>query len=373
MQKKELKVCKSGNAKVPFEVRFYEKGVLKRKRFADKLDALKFAEEKNKEVILPEVLQLGDDDRVIFSQIKALCEKHSYSLQALYEHLLNSKSIFRNLESITWKKAMELYLLHNSSYARATKEFYTNQITYLFEKNKLKNVDDILDIDINLALSRVSNQSHCMRVNKKFFKWCISVGYLNVNPFDGVEIAQELGVKQLPAVLSVARTKELLEAVPAKWKPAFALWVFVGLRPSEIIDKYRPALAVGDIDFENKRITIRGEASKMRRKPRIIVNAPNVIWKWLEPLKALPKDAQVAPASYMSYRRLKKALGADLNEKDILRHSFGTYSFFEFGESITKDIMGHGQTTTTLFKHYKGLATASDAKKYFKIAPKSKK
>ncbi len=55
---------------------------------------------------------------------------------------------------------------------------------------------------------------------------------------------------------------------------------------------------------------------------------------------------------------------------NAMRHSFGSYHFALYGDSIKTSLqMGHKQSDTTLFEHYRALTTESRGQKYFDIKP----
>lgn len=66
------------------------------------------------------------------------------------------------------------------------------------------------------------------------------------------------------------------------------------------------------------------------------------------------------------------ACGVDLPH-DVLRHSFASYGYHYLGAEKTVEILGHVGGFGVFAKHYKGLATPAQAKRYFEIAPKAAK
>ena len=129
----------------------------------------------------------------------------------------------------------------------------------------------------------------------------------------------------------------------------------------------RCAPADADVDFAGRKITVPAEVSKVRRA-RVLTDLPDNLWAWLEPLKNRPTAHTVAPASYDVWRRAKAQSGVEL-PKDVLRHSFASYGYHYLGAEHTVEILGHVGGFGVFAKHYKGLANADDAKKYFTILP----
>ena len=370
----ESVVLKSGNPKCPYYVKFDfspDKKTFNRKYFKNELDAQAFADEKNTELNLPKELKFENTDRIVFSQIKDLCPLNRVTLSEAYNFLALKIGEIRPVKAIAIADALPAYLKTIKKVrglAANTLRFYEQCISTFFEANYFKNISDVSSCNLSEAFSKVASPLHVKRALKPFFDWCVEMDYATSNPIASVKPQTKLKVREIPHVLTLEQTRLMFAVLPPIWKPAFALWAFAGLRPSEIIDASRPGIPISNIDFENKRIRI--DVGKMRRHPRIIVNAPANLWPWLEPLQNLPRTDAVAPESYECYINLKNKLPFDLPQ-DTLRHSYGTNAYFHFGESVAKDVMGHGKNTDTLFTFYKGLGTPATAKQYFSITPQS--
>jgi co-chaperonin GroES (HSP10) len=53
-----------------------------------------------------------------------------------------------------------------------------------------------------------------------------------------------------------------------------------------------------------------------------------------------------------------------------MRHSFGSYHFAMYADSIkTSNELGHKQGDNVLFSHYRALSTKEKSEQYFKIVP----
>ena len=137
---------------------------------------------------------------------------------------------------------------------------------------------------------------------------------------------------------------------------------FAGIRPNELVaDVKKKFLQVKDIDFENKKITIPGSVSKIR-KMRILENLPENLWAWIEPLRGAKKIC----GNYEQSKKVKSKLPVKL-KKDTLRHSFATYAYYYLGAEHAVDILGHDFKTYQKF--YKGLTNKENSEKYFSIMP----
>ena len=367
----KIKVVKSGIKSAPFLVKYdfsADRKTFKRKFFKSEIDAQNYADELNNEQNLPNELKFKNTDRIVFSQIKELCETNNIPLSRAYNFLVGKINEIRPVKDATFADAIIDYekYLSAKKISGNTIRFYKQCLKTFFNANELKNVSEAAQCNPIEAFEKVKSPVHVKRALSPFLDWCVGKQYITSNPIKGLKLNMRLTAHKIPHILSIKNTKLLFELLPEAWKPAFALLAFAGLRPSEIIDASRPGILVSNIDFKNKRITI--DVGKMSRKPRIILNAPANLWSWIAPLKGKEPSDTVAPGSYQSYINLMRKLPIDMPQ-DILRHSFGTYSYFKYGESVTKDIMGHGTQTNTLFKYYKGLGTPKDAEAYFNIKP----
>lgn len=205
---------------------------------------------------------------------------------------------------------------------------------------------------------------------KILFNWLMREGFCSANPFAEYRGLERIVDKKDIRILTAAQTKEFLGALPDKLQPAFALMAFAGVRPGEMHNTFKKdILRWEDIDFNNKRINIRSEVAKGRKR-RIIHGLPPNIWEWLNLCK--DKTGPIVPITSgrvdKNRQNVCKKIGLVWGE-DILRHSFGSYGYYKIGAELTVDNMGHTNGFDVFVKHYKGLANKAEAEKYFKILP----
>ena len=367
---KNLTIGKSGNPKCPFEIRWSENGKTKRKRFKLKFDALQFLEQQKAETIIPEELQLSIPDRMAFAQIKIVCAEKQINLNKAIEILSNyiNPTIADGCE---WSKAVELYLTEceRKKVRLSTLKGYKSKLS-LFQRRE--NVNNVAEITLEQAenyLATIPSPLHSKRALRPFFAFCCEKGWIVENPFLNAKIKKELSETKLPSVLSIEATQHLFANAPKDYLPEFALMTFAGIRPMELLyNKNEPkdVLKIGDIDFKNKTIRIRSSVAKTRTE-RLLVGLPDNLWQFLETLKHRNKDDNVAISNFDQNYKIRKNLGA--GAKDILRHSFASYGYHFLGIEHSVEILGHIRNFNTFAKHYKGLASKEDAKKYFSIVP----
>lgn len=366
---KKISIGKSGLPKCPFEVRWSFGGERKRKRFKSRGDAEFFAENLREEAILPDAYRFSPDERSVFASIKALCERADMPLADALDFVragISSKAV----AGCPWADAEQAFIADAERRgARAqTLKFYRSRLGLFAARERVQNIAEVDAERAEKYLAGILSPEHAKRALRAFFNFCKAQKWVAVNPFELAKTPRRLKEFAAPSILSLANTERLLNAVPPKWTPAVAIMAFAGVRPNELASLAgAEVVRVGDIDFTAQKITIRAEVSKVRRV-RILTGLPDNLWAWIEPLRGLPAEDNVAPASYDVWRRVKRNSGVNL-PKDVLRHSFASYAYHHIGAERAVEILGHIGGFGVFAKHYKGLATPDEAKKYFAILP----
>jgi hypothetical protein len=370
MKTKKVKFGKSGNKNCPFEVRWTENGKTKRKRFKIKFDALAFFEKMQAEYHAPEELQISMADRIFLHEIIELRKSKNLTNSDVIS-ILNNYVNPNICTGKDWSVATREYFLNceKRNLRQNTIDGYITMVS-IFQRNT--DVENIAEVSKEMAkefLNNISSPVHYQRALRPLFQFCIDKGWLNENPFADVKFDRPIKERSLASVLTIEATKNLFANLPKEWQPEFAIMAFAGVRPMELLynpDKPKDVVKIGDIDFENLTIRIRASVAKTRRE-RLLTHLPDNLWAWLEPLKNKPKNKNVCFGNYDQNYKTRKKFG--VADKDILRHSFGSYGYHYLGAELTIEIMGHEQGFSTFAKHYKGLSNPTDAKKYFEIVP----
>ncbi len=168
--------------------------------------------------------------------------------------------------------------------------------------------------------------------------------------------------------LTVPDAHAYLRAAPDKWRATFALALFAGLRPYECC-----RIRWSDIDFKGRTILVTPDVSKIRRK-RLIEGIPAVIWPWLEAGRkelgtVCPVNRRITHCTHnSSWARKRRQVAAQSGvtlSQDVFRHTFATYHVALTGNpALTARVLGHSGIGM-LAKHYDGITTKAEAKKYF--------
>lgn len=167
--------------------------------------------------------------------------------------------------------------------------------------------------------------------------------------------------------LPVDTVELVLRNIGPEYRSAIALMTFAGIRPEEVAGLDKPWLRWEHVNVKEKMVRIPAEIAKTGRT-RILEKLPPAIWAWL-----LPKspDQSVSPVGRRALvNQARAAAGLKQWPHDGLRHAFATYA-----TALTADVgqvaiwLGHNGNPTLLHRHYRGLATSADAKRFFALRP----
>ncbi len=264
-----------------------------------------------------------------------------------------------------------------------TIESYTNSLN-IFKRYVKKELNKITDKDIENYLSFLNNThsnasvNHEITVLNEFYKFILRKGYTSKNPMEF--FSSRKNPKRLPKYLTVEEVDSLLnislnDKFDYRNKAMFELMYATGTRVSEIL-----SLEVGDIDFYNCKVLIKGKGAKER-----ILPISDIALKYLKIFideyrnSFFPKNkkinnylflnnhgeklSRVAFLKTIKKEALKKGIKKDVSPH-ILRHSFATH-MIENGADIrsVQLLLGHENITTT--EIYTHLSNDFVKKSYF--------
>jgi integrase len=180
-------------------------------------------------------------------------------------------------------------------------------------------------------------------------------------------------------IYTATEIRRMLVAASPEFLPCIALGAFAGLRSSEV-----QRLKWSDIDFGKGTIT--ASAKKRGTPSRRFVPISENLRLWLAPYagrtglvwKPNEKNRQRAE-DYFSDAQAETSNATGDSGKNIqpvkwkangLRHSAASYRLAET-QNVAQVALEFGNSPGTIFKHYRELATADDAKAWFAVAPES--
>jgi integrase len=201
------------------------------------------------------------------------------------------------------------------------------------------------------------------RVLHALFNFAVAREFARDNPVARTERPKVLAKE--PGFLTPAQMRRLLANTGEKLCPSLAIGAFAGLRPAEV-----RRLTWDAVNLEERLISVSAKASKTASR-RLVPICDNLL-AWL--MRAPKRTGPVLPLSIANERDLavaaREAAGIKQWPVDALRHSWVTYRFALTGDAArTAAEAGHDQAV--LHRHYRALATKSEAENWFAIVPES--
>jgi len=221
--------------------------------------------------------------------------------------------------------------------------------------------DEISQWLVGLNLGPIG-QNNYRRVLVLTFNYGLKRKYCRTNPAADSDKVKE--VETEVSILTPAEAAKLLEVADDSILPAIALGLFAGLRRSEL-----ESLDWKEIDFTQGHILVRAEIAKSAR--RRFIEMPDNLREWLEPhAKAKGPVTLNTHGFRKSFDKARSdaglLIGWDGNE---LRHSFASYHLADRKDAgETSQALGH-TSPSVVFKHYRKVVTAGEAKVFWSITP----
>jgi integrase len=197
---------------------------------------------------------------------------------------------------------------------------------------------------------------------KMFLTWAVRQDYLPVNHrlFEANGMTRETVEAGDIDFFRPEELRKLLDHATAEIMPVIALGGLAGLRVEEIM-----RLDWADVWRVEGHVEITARQAKTRQR-RLVEICP-ALAAWLESCR--DKTGKVYPAGLHVYGRSFVKLRDSLKiptRKNGLRHAFCTYHFaLHSNENLTAAQAGN--SPAMIHAHYKGLATKTDAEKWFNV------
>ena len=192
------------------------------------------------------------------------------------------------------------------------------------------------------------------------FSDALKRGELDRNPLATVRTAKDRSERQ-PEIFTPAEVTRFMGTCPAAIRAAMAIQFFAGVRRSETL-----RLTWDKVNLLGGFIDISAGTSKTASR-RLVTITPN-LRKWLKPLAK--NSGPVAPSLDVYCNHLeayRKALQSTWKNNGA-RHSFISY-LMASKEDAAYVANQAGNSPAMIHKHYKALATKSEAAAYFGIVP----
>ncbi len=228
------------------------------------------------------------------------------------------------------------------------------------------------------------------RAYRAMFNYAVAERLIENNPVAGIRAVRM--DERLPTPFTVEAVRAIMQTAE-KWAPAIvptlAVQFFAGLRPGEAL-----GLDWSAVDFKGKTIRVMPETSKVRRTRIIEMN--KTLAEWLTPYRKASGPIGIQTPSQFNYYIFRKPIGPAYEQENIPiaerepdkrprglaaaarvawipdgpRKTFATMHFAQHGDAgKTAGILGHVGDAGILYKHYRGLATKAEARRFFTIRP----
>lgn len=225
--------------------------------------------------------------------------------------------------------------------------------------------------EVRVAAAGDSNRGRALRV---FFRWALHLEepLLRENPARSLEVANTYETEREVQILDPAEVHAAL-ARTYPYTSALALVLFAGVRIEELGGaKGKPPLLWQHIDTDERWIRIPAVNAKTRRS-RVNEGMPDTVWHYMYPQR--PSEPVCPGTPLQASRVYQRAAGYRTGRdapirpwpRNAMRHSFGTYHVaLANNPALTGLLMGHeGNSQSTLYRHYRGLATRKQAERFF--------
>ena len=197
------------------------------------------------------------------------------------------------------------------------------------------------------------------------FSWAVQQKMLAENPFDRIERRKIVRSEEVDIFTPSEAARLLRAAASHSVAVPFALMLFAGIRPAEVA-----RMEWSDIRREPSGelvIMVRPSVAKTREVRLVHVRGPLV--HLLESSLASSPTGRIIPVSWNNISRAVRADAGLKNRHDAARHSFASYALAS-GVPLAQvqDEMGHSRGSAMLFRHYRALATPSEAAAFWSIS-----
>jgi len=240
-------------------------------------------------------------------------------------------------------------------------------------------------IDGREGLKTAASRNAWTVTMRSLFKFAAKRYGLEMDP--ARDLAMGKVVRAAPEFLGVESVRRLLAAAEAVaerrggWAAAAtAILFFAGVRPVELVGQYglkgEGRKILGGLRWRDLKLSagvVRLGADVTKTAQTRLVPISRNLAAWLERYgRGEDADGRIVP-NPTAWRRAREAVEREAGVgwgQDYARHSFATYHFAAYGDrNALEAAMGHGESSTELERHYRGLATAAAAAAYWGIVP----
>lgn len=252
-------------------------------------------------------------------------------------------------------KAEEWSVKSRSNFAFATKSF--------LEAFGQRELSAIAPRDLAAWLTRYESpayRANIIRTLRPAFSYAVRREYLPENPFSKLETVRVQKTDAID-VFTPDEARRLVCTAPADCRPAYALLLFAGVRPTELT-----RLTWGNI--HDGFIHILPSVAKTGQVRNIDIE-PNLA-EWLHTSGVHEPSERICPNNWKRKNQAHRAACGLASRPDTARHSYASYWLALHKDADALKLrMGHSRSSDTLFAHYRAAATPAAAAEYWNIRP----
>ena len=228
-----------------------------------------------------------------------------------------------------------------------------------------------------------SSINHWITTIKSAYKFAGEEFGLAVNPAERLKKTKIVrGETEFLTVEDAEKILRAAEEIGGEAAAATAILFFAGIRPAELSGKYKARKEdgtaggeiLGGLTWDKVRLdagVIRLDKKVTKTLQARLVPISENLAAWLRAYGEGREGRVVKnPQAWKTMRQRIEARAGVKWGQDFARHSFATYHFAAHGDrNALEAAMGHGESSTVLEKHYKGLASKAEAAKFWGIRP----
>lgn len=261
----------------------------------------------------------------------------------------------------------------------STLEWYNERIEYVVDRFGGTIMDEVTRAQFRDWLSALelkpASKAGVARAARALWRWAMH----HEPPLAALDVTTGVKFSVTPNAagggslkyLSVDQCAQLLANLQAADLSAVALMLFAGIRPEEVCgESLKPWLKWSSVNTVDKIIRVPSECAKTGGA-RVLEGLPETVWRFLDPGKADATISTFQRRTLLEHTKIAGGFGGPKQPpwpQDGLRHTFASYAVAEFEDPGKVALwMGHNGNPTMLHRHYRGLVTKAEAKKFWAL------
>lgn len=205
-----------------------------------------------------------------------------------------------------------------------------------------------------------STQANVMRTLRPAFSYAVRQEYISFSPFSKMELPRVRKKSDID-IFTPAEARRLMETAPEDCRPAYAMLLFAGVRPTELTRLTWSCVRDGFIHISPS-VAKTAQVRNIEMEPNLVA--------WLAASGPHAPSDPICPRWWKHKNQKTRREAGLANRPDTARHSYATYHLATHQNTeALKSNLGHSRGSDTLFMHYRAAATPATAAEYWAIQP----